>query len=53
MLQALQGAAVSALLVGLINICVCFAFLQVVFLHPKDNDGVLMELEEVGSSQST
>jgi hypothetical protein len=21
---------------------------QVVFLHPKDNDGVLMELEEVG-----
>jgi hypothetical protein len=23
--------------------------LQVVFLHPKDNDGVLMELEEVGS----
>jgi hypothetical protein len=24
--------------------------LQVVFLHPKDNDGVLMELEEVGSS---
>jgi hypothetical protein len=22
--------------------------LQVVFLHPKDNDGVLMELEEVG-----
>ncbi|WIA31999.1 hypothetical protein OEZ86_002853 [Tetradesmus obliquus] len=25
----------------------------VVFLHPKDNDGVLMELEEVGSKQST
>jgi hypothetical protein len=26
-------------------LCAC---LQVVFLHPKDNDGVLMELEEVG-----
>lgn len=29
------------------------AVVQVVFLHPKDNDGVLMELEEVGSKQST
>jgi hypothetical protein len=26
------------------------ACVQVVFLHPKDNDGVLMELEEVGPS---
>eukprot|EP00878_Enallax_costatus_P008112 GHUV01008483.1.p1 GENE.GHUV01008483.1~~GHUV01008483.1.p1 ORF type:complete len:187 (+),score=36.90 GHUV01008483.1:203-763(+) len=25
----------------------------VVFLHPKDNDGVLMELEQVGSGSST
>jgi hypothetical protein len=25
---------------------------QVVFLHPKDNDGVLMELEEVKGTQT-
>jgi len=25
-------------------------WMQVVFLHPKDNDGVLMELEQVGGS---
>jgi hypothetical protein len=29
------------------------AFVQVVFLHPKDNDGVLMELEEVGTGPSS
>jgi hypothetical protein len=28
------------------------ALVQVVFLHPKDNDGVLMELEEVKGTKT-
>lgn len=46
--QSLLEFGMDVQLGGLLMPEMLVVLLQVVFLHPKDNDGVLMELEEVG-----